>query len=65
MLTSLVPVMFTFYIQCVLKLKKNNSGSKGLSYTSNSPSAIICLHDVDGNSFTIYFEEGRNKVESI
>jgi hypothetical protein len=30
MLTCLFAVLFTFYIQGVLKLKNNNSGAKGL-----------------------------------
>jgi len=34
MLTCLVPALFTFYKQGVLKLKKNNSGAKGLTAQS-------------------------------
>jgi hypothetical protein len=36
MLTCLVAVLFRFYIQDVLKLKKNNSGAKGLNISYRS-----------------------------
>jgi len=32
MLTCLVHVLFTFYIQAVLKLKENNCGAKGFNF---------------------------------
>ena len=42
MLTSLFPVLFTFYRQSVLKLKKNNnSGAKGLIYLNNLSSTYF------------------------
>ena len=49
MLTCLVPVLFTIYIQGVLKLKKNNYGSKGIIININSWTLFIVKERGEGS----------------
>jgi len=43
-LTYLAPVLFTFFIQGVLKLKKNNSGAKRLTFWCLTTTIVVVTH---------------------
>ena len=76
MLTCLVPVLFTFYIQDVPKLK-NNSGAKGLITVIDlklkkpfHPTAVyhkltINITLIQLASFRVYFEDVAGTAFSI
>ena len=64
MLTGLVTVLFMFYIQDVLKLKKNNSGAKRLNKPHVTHKTVgITAYKVTDFKTEIRF--GQNVVQQI
>jgi len=61
-LTYLIPVFFTFYIQSVLKLKKNNSGAQRLTIVLPLPPKICPLLRCVSLFINVFIKAPKNRI---
>ena len=55
-------MLFTFYIQSVLKLKKNNSGTKRLT---DRITELIAACRENGNKINLHLNKLENEMNSV